>query len=109
MEYEAQTLYIPMGVKTETELFPGFGKKQLFQAMVGSLGIGGVAVLLWVLGGSISLTIVTFLVGVSASVMMTTKDRMNVSVLDQLNYMVRFAKGQKVYPYRAMNEWPDKL
>jgi hypothetical protein len=25
------TLYIPVGVKTEAEFFPGFGKRQMFQ------------------------------------------------------------------------------
>ena len=29
-------LYIPLGVKPEAELFTGFGKKQLFQALIGS-------------------------------------------------------------------------
>mgnify|MGYP000154635590 FL=1 len=36
-------LYIPLGVKPEAELFTGFGKKQLFQALIGSLVMGGVA------------------------------------------------------------------
>ena len=36
-------LYIPLGVKPEAELFTGFGKKQLFQALIGSLAMGGVA------------------------------------------------------------------
>ena len=40
-------LYIPLGVKPETELFTGFGKKQLFQALIGSLVMGGVAALVW--------------------------------------------------------------
>ena len=40
-------LYIPLGVKPETELFTGFGKKQLFQALIGSLAMGGVAALVW--------------------------------------------------------------
>ena len=29
-------LYIPLGVKPEAELFTGFGKKQLFQALIGA-------------------------------------------------------------------------
>ena len=44
-------LYIPLGVKPEAELFTGFGKKQLFQSIVGSLVMGGIAIikssLLW--------------------------------------------------------------
>lgn len=30
-------LYIPLGVKPEAELFTGFGRKQLFQSLIGSL------------------------------------------------------------------------
>ena len=41
-------LYIPLGVKPEAELFTGFGKKQLFQALIGSLVMGGAAALVWV-------------------------------------------------------------
>ena len=40
-------LYIPLGVKPEAELFTGFGKKQLFQALIGSLVMGGAAALVW--------------------------------------------------------------
>lgn len=40
-------LYIPLGVKPEAELFTGFGKKQLFQSIVGSLVMGGIAALAW--------------------------------------------------------------
>lgn len=37
-------LYIPLGVKPEAELFTGFGKKQLFQSIVGSLVLGGMLI-----------------------------------------------------------------
>lgn len=101
-----QSLYIPLGVKPEAEWFPGFGGKQLRQAAFGSFLSLLAALLLWLCGGSIPVVMVTFLIGVSASVMMTTKDRHNVSVFDQLLWMIRFAKSQKVYPYRGMQRWP---
>ncbi|AIQ31458.1 hypothetical protein P40081_27345 [Paenibacillus sp. FSL P4-0081] len=106
MTQESQTLYIPMGVKPEAEWFPGFGKQQLGQAFIGSLLTVLLALLLWLINGSVPMALVTFLTGVSASVMMTTKDRNNLSVLDQVRFMVRFAKSQKVYPYRTLPEWP---
>ncbi|AIQ13815.1 hypothetical protein [Paenibacillus durus] len=106
MNQEPQTLYIPMGVKPEAEWFPGFGKQQLVQSIMGSGITVTLATLIWLLKGSVPFAVVTFLTGVSASVMMTTKDRHNLSVLDQLRFMIRFVKSQKVYPYRAMNEWP---
>jgi len=78
------TLYIPLGVKTEAEFFPGFGKKQMFQAATGSMSFGLVAFLIWLVTGSVSGTVVTVLSGIAGSVMMTT---------------------QKYYPYRYGEEW----
>lgn len=100
-----QSLYIPLGVKPEAEWFPGFGQRQLGQSAIGSLGAVGIALFLWLMGGSVPLTMVTFLIGVSASVMMTTKDRHNLSVLDQITFMIRFARSQKFYPYRRLSSW----
>ena len=37
--------------------------------------------------------------------MMTAKDQSNLSVVDQIGNMVRFAKSQKKYPYRYGKEW----
>ena len=99
------SLYIPLGVKPESEWFPGFGQRQLGQAAIGTAIAIGIALILWLLSGSIPLVMVVFLVGVSASVMMTTKDRHNLSVLDQMMFMLRFAKSQKFYPYRALSKW----
>ena len=93
-------LYIPLGVKPEAELFTGFGKKQLFQALIGSLVMGGAAALVW-----LTTTVVLALTGIFGSVMMTTKDQSNLSVVDQVQNLVRFLSGQKIYPYRYGDEW----
>ncbi|MGG4220619.1 hypothetical protein ABEW32_20655 [Paenibacillus jamilae] len=107
MNQEPQTLYIPMGVKPEAEWFPGFGKQQLGQSAIGSILAVALALLIWLFKGSVPFAVVTFLSGVAASVMMTTKDRYNLSVLDQLRFMVKFKKSQKHYPYRALPEWDE--
>lgn len=98
-------LYIPMGVKPEAEFFPGFGKKQLFQAAIGSLGAAATAYIIWLLSASVTVTVITVLSGIAGSVMMTVKDQSNLSVVDQLHNMLRFQKGQKFYPYRYGDEW----
>ena len=95
-------LYIPLGVKPEAELFTGFGKKQLFQALIGSLAMGGVAALVWLFTANVTTTVVA---GIFGSVMMTTKDQSNLSVVDQVQNLVRFLRGQKIYPYRYGDEW----
>ncbi|MFA9399341.1 MAG: hypothetical protein ACERKV_13890 [Clostridiaceae bacterium] len=37
---EKETLYIPLGLKTRTEIFEGFGKEELFKAIIISLIAG---------------------------------------------------------------------
>ena len=70
-------LYIPLGVKPETELFTA----------------------------NVTTTVVLALAGIFGSVMMTTKDQSNLSVVDQVQNLVRFLRGQKIYPYRYGDEW----
>lgn len=98
-------LYIPMGVKPEAEFFKGFGKKQMIQAAVGSLSCGAAALILWFTTQSVTTTMIAALTGIAGSVMMTAKDQSNLSVVDQIGNMVRFAKSQKKYTYRYGKEW----
>lgn len=102
---EDEKLYIPMGVKTEVEIFQGFGKKQLLQSVIGSLGAGAVSAFVWLFTQNVTFTVIGILTGIVGSVMMTTKDQTNLSVVDQLQHMLRFAKSQKIYPYRYGDEW----
>ena len=101
----SEMLYIPMGVKPETEYFRGMGKKQLLQAAAGSLVCGGIAAVLWLFTQNVTATAITALTGIAGSVMMTAKDQSNLSVVDQLQYLVRFWRGQKRYPYQGGDEW----
>ena len=98
-------LYIPLGVKPEAELFTDFRKKQLFQSIVGSLVMGGIAALAWLFTGNVTTTVILALAGIFGSVMMTTKDQSNLSVVDQVQNLIRFLRGQKIYPYRYGDEW----
>jgi len=107
LEKAPLTLYIPLGVKTEVEIFPGFGKKQMFQAAIGSMSFGLIAFLIWLIIGSVSGTVVTVLAGIAGSVMMTAKDANNLSVVDQCANMLRFTRSQKYYPYRYGEEWEE--
>ncbi|HCA30910.1 MAG TPA: hypothetical protein DEP23_15825 [Ruminococcaceae bacterium] len=100
-----EKLYIPMGVKPEAEFFRGFGRKQITEAVIGSLACVLIACILWFVTHSVTVTMIAFLSGIAGSIMMTGKDQSNLSVVDQIRNMVRFAKSQKVYPYRYSNEW----
>jgi hypothetical protein len=102
---ENNTLYIPMGVKTENEFFTGFGRKELLQAAVGSIFGGLVALFVYAVCGNVAYTMIAVLAGITGSVMMTTKDIYNLSVVTQVANLIRFTRSQKVYPYVYGKEW----
>jgi len=43
--------------------------------------------------------------GAAGSVMMTSKDVYNMSVVTQAANLIRFARSQKIYPYVYGAEW----
>lgn len=98
-------LYVPSGVKSESELFNGLGRRELFQSLVGAGCSGIMAIILWLIFRNVAATIVSILAGIFGSVMMCTKDQNNMSVTDQAIQMIRFSRSQQIYPYRAMQEW----
>ena len=102
---ENSTLYIPMGVKPEPELFTGFGKRELLQSAVGSLGSGVLAALIWAISSNVAFTVVAVLTGIFGSVMMCVKDQYNQSVVDQIGNLFRYMRSQQIYPYRYQDEW----
>jgi len=102
---ENNTLYIPMGVKTENEFFNGFGKKELLQAIVGTVFAIAVSLLILLISGNVAYTMIGVLAGIAGSVMMVTKDTYNMSVVTQVANLIRFSKSQKVYPYVYGKEW----
>ena len=67
--------------------------------------MGGAAALVWLFTANVTTTVVLALTGIFGSVMMTTKDQSNLSVVDQVQNLVRFLSGQKIYPYRYGDEW----
>lgn len=75
------------------------------QSVIGSLFGGAAATVVWLCSGNIAVTVVAVLTGIFGSVMMCTKDQNNQSVVDQIGNMVRFARSQQIYPYRALDEW----
>jgi len=102
---ENNTLYIPMGVKTSSEFFNGFGKKEALQAAVGVVVALVVSLLIYLISGNIAYTMIGILSGIAGSVMMTTKDQYNMSVVTQVANLIRFSRSQKVYPYVYGKEW----
>lgn len=99
-------LYIPTGVQKNSELFPGFGTKELMQTIVASAFFVLIAALLWAASGNVTAPIVLLLIGVIGSVMMTGKSStLNQSAIGMLLNLVKFRQGQKIFRYQYQEEW----
>jgi uncharacterized membrane protein YgaE (UPF0421/DUF939 family) len=101
----SNTLYIPMGVKTENEFFSGFGKKEALQAAVGVVFSLIVSLFIFLFSANIAYTMIGVLSGIAGSIMMVTKDQYNMSVVTQVANLIRFSRSQKIYPYVYGKEW----
>lgn len=104
-EKKKNALYIPQGLKTRVEIFEGYGKEELVKTIIVTVVAGFLDVLLYFIFKNTVVSVVFILVAIAGSVMMLTKDKNNISVVDQVGFMVRFAKSQKVYKYKYLDEW----
>lgn len=73
-EFKKQTLYIPLGLKTRTEIFDGFGKEELFKSIIVTLIAGAIDTIIYMLTKNTALSVVFILSAIAGSVMMLTKD-----------------------------------
>ena len=104
-ERKKNALYIPQGLKTRVEIFDGYGKEELMKTLLVTTLVGVVDVFYYLIFRNTVVSVVMILVAIAGSVMMFTKDHTNISVVDQVGFMVRFARSQKIYPYKYLDEW----
>ena len=97
--------YIPIGVKTRIDYFPGFGKEELKQAMVGIILGGLVSLAVYICSNLMIWTLIAAFTTLSASILVTTKNSINISVVDYISFAMKFSKEKKTYPYRQLSEW----
>ena len=102
---EKETLYIPQGLKTRSELFDGYGKEELFKTIIVAIIVGIIDILIYLFTKNTAICVVFFLSSIAGAIMMLTKDITNISVIDQVKFMIRFARSQKVYKYKYYDEW----
>lgn len=92
-------LYIPQGLKLRKEIFNGYGKEELMKTILVTLVAGVIDALQFLITRNTVVTIVFMLVAVSGAVLMLTKDNSNISVVDQMGFIIRYQFGQKKYKY----------
>ncbi|HEX2925670.1 MAG TPA: hypothetical protein VHP38_05360 [Ruminiclostridium sp.] len=105
-EENRDTLYIPAGLKTQKEIYSGFGKNELWQAIIGILVIGGLdAFFSLLVFKNIPVFVILLLLGIFVSVMCVQKDVTNLSVLDMVENLYKYMRSQKKYYYKSLDEW----
>jgi Na+-translocating ferredoxin:NAD+ oxidoreductase RnfD subunit len=88
-----------MGLRSEAEYFPGFGKKQILQAAVGILLSLVAAFLVYLLWRNSVTAALTAISGVFAAVLFTMRGPDNLSVCDHVRHLLRYFRSQKYYAY----------
>ena len=104
-ERKKNALYIPQGLKTRVEIFDGYGKEELVKTLLVTTLVGVLDIFYYLIFRNTVVSVVMILVAIAGSVMMLTKDHTNISVVDQVGFMIRFARSQKIYPYKYQDEW----
>jgi len=104
----SDTLYIPVNIKTRFEFFDGYGMSELIYTAITAGTSGLIAVFIYAAAKNTMLCVLLVLITVAASVMALSKDQSNLSVIDQMRFMIRFVKTQQSFPYYYTDEWRDK-
>ena len=106
MDNEGTKLYIPTNVKTRLEFFRGFGVKELVTSLMVAIFLIPISVIAYYLGNNNYLIPVLIeIIGVVVTVVAITKDENNLCVVNQIKYMINFAKLQKNYEYKYYDKW----
>ena len=93
-------LYIPIGINTRIDFMPGFGKSELSQAIIGiAVGIL-IAILGYVITNQMLTVVIIMIFAIGGSVLATTKNDINISIVDYVNNILKFNKERQVFPYR---------
>ena len=108
MEGESEDrLYVPVGVKTQKEVIPGFQLKDLISAIILGLIFVVSGVLIYLLFHNFVVAALTALGGAFFSFVIFAKTD-NISVVDYLLFALDYHKSQNRFYYRYMDEWAKK-
>ena len=101
-------LYIPANIRTRIEFFEGYGAVELTATVIAALISGSFSFILHTLTENLVLSVLCVLITIAASVMLQIKDASNQSVIDQMKYVLRFYRTQRLYPYYFTREYFPK-
>ena len=93
---EDTRLYIPSNVKVRLEFFKGYGVKELIATILVAVFLIPISILAYYFGNNNYLVpVIIEMIGVVATIVATTKDENNLCIVNQIKYMIDFARTQK--------------
>lgn len=104
-EEQKEGLYIPRGIKTKREYFYGYGKQELMITVISSFIAVGIAILIYILSQNMIIAVFEVLALPSTVILVVVKNDCNISVVDQVTFMLDYARDQKKYYYVYQDEW----
>ncbi len=104
-------LYIPRGLKLKSEIFNGFGKEELIKSIISSIVFGIIDIIIYLITKNTVISVVFILTTISGTILMLTKDYNNISVVDQVGFLLEYSLKQKnyMYKYEIGNENIDEI
>lgn len=105
---EDTRLYIPSNVKVRLEFFKGYGVKELIATISVAVFLIPISILAYYFGNNNYLVpVIIEMIGVVATIVATTKDENNLCIVNQIKYMIDFARTQKKYNYEYYDKWRE--
>lgn len=102
---EEQRLFMPQGLKAEREWREGFGRRELVQAVYGSIVVVILAIVLYVLVGKAIVGVGTILFGEASVLALVIRSQVtNISIFSSILFVIRFFREQQHYTYKQMEE-----
>ena len=105
-KYESNTLFVPANIRTRLEFFDGFGIPEL---MITAITTAIVTVLCIILNAIFEVNntklVFAVLVTMATAVTATVKTESNISMVDQVGFLLAFNRAQKRYDYLYWGDW----
>lgn len=105
-KFNKDSLYIPQGIKHNSEKFKGIPDEHLKNIALVLVVFAVFDVLILIMTKNTPIAFGAFVVEfVAVGLYFKRDENTNISIADQLRYMSRFSKSQKIYRYKALKEW----
>lgn len=105
---DKQKLYVPANITIRSEFFKGFGNREMaITGIAAAIGLV-IGIIIFMTGGNIVASVFTLFIIVGACITLVTKYDNNLSMVDHLLIIMRYANSQQKFYYKHRKERREK-